>query len=230
MARLPRLTIPGQPHHVIQRGTNRQPVFLDDGDFTFMLALLTEYGGRERVAIHSYVLMDNHFHLLATPETARGLPAMMQAVGRRYVQHFNRRHQRSGALWEGRYRATPLQTERYFLPCMVYIDLNPVRAGLVARPADYPWSSHRHYAGVRHDPLVVPHAVYWELGNTPFEREASYARLVSNGISVEEQRLLTDSTLKGWALGAEDFVSGIQNQTARRVSRARAGRPRRRPE
>lgn len=229
MARLPRLTIPGQPHHLIQRGNNRQATFLDAGDFEFMLTLLGEYAPRERVAIHGYVLMDNHFHLLATPETRVGLPAMMQSIGRRYVRRFNQRHQRSGALWEGRYRATALQPERYLLACMVYIDLNPVRAGMVQRAADYTWSSHRHYTGIRHDPLVSPHALYWQLGNTPFEREAAYARLTSEGVSDQQQLQLTESTLKGWALGETGFVTGIQEQTARRVSRAQTGRPRRKP-
>lgn len=229
MARLSRLIVPGHPHHVIQRGNNRQPTFLDASDFEFMLGLLGEYASRERVSIHSYVLMDNHLHLLATPETSAGLPALMQSVGRRYVQRFNTRHQRSGTLWEGRYRATAVQTERYLLACMVYIDLNPVRAGVVAQAADYGWSSHRHYVGLRHDPLVSPHTLFWQLGNTPFEREASYARLISEGVSEQQQKQLTESALKGWALGGEAFVSGIQGQTARRVTRARAGRPRRDP-
>ena len=191
-----------------------------------MLRLLAEYAEREKVAIHSYVLMSNHFHLLATPETARGLPAMMQGVGRRYVRYFNKRHQRSGTLWEGRYRAAPIETERYLLACTAYIDLNPVRAGMVARAADYRWSSHRHYIGQGPDKLVKPHALYWALGNTPFAREAAYADLVNQGISADQQRALTESTLKGWALGGEGFLGHLRKITPRRLIKIRAGRPR----
>jgi putative transposase len=178
------------------------------------------------VALHSYVLMSNHFHLLATPETAESIPRMMQAVGRRYVRHFNQRQARTGTLWEGRYKSTLIQAERYLLACMVYIDLNPVRAGIAATPSDYPWSSHGHYAGLRNDKLVTPHPLYWELGNTPFARDAAYAELVQAGIGSEQQRALTDSALRGWALGEPDYVADLQKRTERRVARAAAGRPR----
>jgi putative transposase len=225
MARLPRLTVPGYPHHIIQRGNNRQLTFHDAADYQLLLDLLHEYANREKVAIHAYVLMGNHFHLLVTPETPTGLPTMMQAVGRRYVQYFNKRHRRTGTLWEGRYKATLVQTDRYLLACMAYIDLNPVRAGIVARPADYRWSSHGHYVGLRHDKLITPHSLFWQLGNTPFAREAHYSDLVSHGVTPQEQAALTESVLKGWALGEADFVTGLQRQTARRVTRSRPGRP-----
>ncbi len=225
MARLPRLSVPDHPHHVIQRGNNRQRVFHDDADRILLLDLLSDYARRERVAIHSYVLMDNHFHLLLTPETSTGLPAVMQAVGRRYVRHFNRRYQRSGTLWEGRYRAAPVQSERYLLACMTYIDLNPVRAGMVAGAADYPWSSYGHYAGLRADKRISSHPLYWQLGNTPFEREARYTELVAQGLTAEQQRQLTESALKGWALGASEFIANLQKQTGRRTAKAHAGRP-----
>lgn len=225
MARLPRLTLPGYAHHVIQRGNNRQPIFATPADREVLLALLAEYAVKFRVALHAYVLMDNHFHLLATPETADGLPQMMQAVGRRYVRYFNDRQGRSGTLWEGRYRSTLIQAERHLLACMVYIDLNPVRAGLVAEPRDYPWSSHGHYVGLRRDRLITPHALYWQLGNTPFAREAAYAELVRAGLSGPQQAALTQSALSGWALGDAAFVGALQKRTQRRVSKAQAGRP-----
>src|SRR6185503_2806166 len=125
MARLPRLTVPGYPHHVIQRGNNRLQIFHAAADYESLLGLLAEYARREKVAIHSYVLMGNHFHLLATPESAVALPRMLQAVARRYAQYFNKRYTRTGTLWEGRYRSTLVQTDRYLLACMAYIDLNP---------------------------------------------------------------------------------------------------------
>ena len=225
MARLPRLTVPGYAHHVIQRGNNRQTIFHDARDYESLLELLKEQATRSQVAIHSYVVMSNHFHLLATPATASGLPAMMRAVDQRYAQYFNKRHRRTGALWEGRYRSTLVQSEQYLLACMVYIDLNPVRAGIVARANNYKWSSHSHYAGLNVDRLVRPHQLYWELGNTPFAREAAYIELVNQGVAPDQQRALTEATLKGWALGDEDFIERMQKTTQRRLSRRRAGRP-----
>jgi putative transposase len=225
MARLPRLTVPGYPHHIIQRGNNRQAIFDGSADYEALLAMLDENAREFGVAIHAYVLMSNHFHLLATPETTEGIPRMMQAVGRRYVRRFNQKHARTGTLWEGRYKSTIIQAERYLLACMVYIDLNPVRAGLVAEPATFPWSSHPHYLGLRRDKLVSPHPLYWALGNTPFARDAAYAELVSAGISQKQKLDLSESALHGWALGEPDYVADLQRRTQRRVARGRAGRP-----
>ncbi len=225
MARLPRLTLSGYPHHVIQRGNNRQVIFVTPDDHQRLLDLLEEYAKKFDVAVHAYVLMSNHFHLLVTPQTADGLPRMMQAVGRSYVRYFNDTHQRSGTLWEGRYKSTLIQTDRYLLACMAYIDLNPVRAGMVMDARDYPWSSHLHYLGLRADRLITPHALYWGLGNTPFAREAAYAELVQSGIKPVQQTALTEATLSGWALGDENFVTDLQKRTPRRVVKSGAGRP-----
>jgi putative transposase len=225
MARLPRLTVAGYPHHIIQRGNNRQAIFASTADYEVLLEMLHEHSRKERVAVHAYVLMSNHFHLLATPETAEGIPQTMQAVGRRYVRYFNQRQSRTGTLWEGRYRSTLIQAERYLLACMAYMDLNPVRAGMVADPAAYPWSSHASYIGRRSDRLVTPHPLYWEMGNTPFAREAAYQQLVQHGVSSEQQRALTDSALRGWALGEPDYVADLQKRTERRISKGKAGRP-----
>ena len=225
MARLPRLTLPGYPHHVIQRGNNRQAIFAKTADYQRLLDLLDDNARQFEVAIHAYVLMSNHFHLLVTPQTSDGLPQMMQAVGRRYVRYFNDSQQRSGTLWEGRYRSTLIQTDRYLLACMAYIDLNPVRAGLVAQAADYPWTSHGHYIGRQMDKMVTPHPLVWALGNTPFAREAAYAELVQAGINPVQQSALTQATLSGWALGKPDFVADLQKRTQRRVAKGQAGRP-----
>lgn len=225
MARLPRLTVPDYPHHVIQRGNNRQAIFATPADYRTLLDLLDENARKFEVAIHAYVLMSNHFHVLATPATKDGLPQMMQAVGRRYVRHFNHAQGRSGTLWEGRYKSTLIQTDRYLLACMVYMDLNPVRAGMAAQARDYPWSSHGHYIGQQVDRLITPHSLYWDLGNTPFAREAAYAQLVNAGVSAEQQQALTQSALSGWVLGDTDFVNDLQKQTDRRVGKMSAGRP-----
>jgi len=226
MARLPRLTLPGYPHHVIQRGNNRQPIFAGDADYRYLLDLLEAHAREFKVAIHSYVLMGNHFHVLATPSTATGLPQLMQAVGRRYVRYFNERQARTGTLWEGRYRSTLVQAERYLLACMVYIDLNPVRAGIVEEPAHYPWSSHRHYAGLANDRLVTPHPLFWELGNTPFAREQAYGNLVGAGLSRAVQDAVAGATHKGWALGDRAYLEALQEKPVRRPIPKPKGRPR----
>jgi putative transposase len=225
MARQPRLTVAGYPHHVIQRGNDRQAIVRDDADRERLWALLVEQAAIFKVAIHAYVVMDNHLHLLATPQTDEGLPKLMQAVGRSYVRYFNLRHQRTGTLWEGRYRSNLIESERYLLACMVYIDLNPVRAGMVQEPADYKWSSHRHCIGQLSDKLVTPHALFWGLGNTPFAREAAYLSLVQVGLAAAEKEQLTRSALSGWALGSARFVAELTELTPRRLLPGKAGRP-----
>jgi putative transposase len=225
MARQPRLSVPGYPHHVIVRGNNRQAIFQSRADYETLFSLLADALPQHQVALHSYVLMTNHFHLLVTPQEAVGLPELMREVGRNYVQYYNRKYQRTGTLFEGRYKSTLIQTERYLLACMVYIDLNPVRAGMVGQPQDYALSSYGHYAGMRTDKLVTPHTHVWSLGNTPYAREAAYIALVQSGIAKNDEHALTHSTLHGWALGDEDFVTGLQAQTQRRVQPVARGRP-----
>ena len=229
MARLSRLTLPGYLHHVIQRGHNRQPIALDADDHQRLLALLRTAAREHGLALHAYVLMPNHLHLLATPEAADSLPRSMQALGRSYVRQFNRKHGRSGTLWEGRYRSTLLEADTCLLACMAYLDLNPVRAGLAAAASDYPWSSHGHYAGLRPDPWLSPHALYWALGNTPFAREQAYAGQVAAGLSEAEQARLAQAAHSGWALGSAPFLEELQKRAGRRVSPGRAGRPPKRP-
>lgn len=225
MARLPRLTLPGLPHLVLQRGNNRQPIFETAADYQTMLELLAENARKYDVAVHAYVLMENHFHLLITPQTAEGLPRLMQSVGRRYVRYFNDTHHRTGTLWEGRYRSTLIEADPYVLACMVYFDLNPVRAGVAAQAGDYPWSSHAHYSGQHIDKLISAHSLVWALGNTPFAREAAYTHMVRAGISAVQQQVLTDASLSGWALGSAKFVEDLQKNTPRRLTKSRAGRP-----
>jgi putative transposase len=225
MARLPRFTLPGYAHHVIQRGNNRQAIFAGPENYQALQELLAESAKKFDVGIHAYVFMGNHFHLLLTPRTDEGLPLMMQAVGRRYVRYFNDLQGRTGTLWEGRYRSTVIEAEQFLLACMTYIDLNPVRAGMVAHAGGYPWSSYGHYTGQRIDKLITPHPLLWELGNTPFAREAAYADMVQTGINMVQQAALTDSALNGWALGSSAFVDDLQKRTPRRLSKSSPGRP-----
>ena len=226
MARLPRLVLPGWPHHVIQRGNDRQPIVRTDADrraWREILADVLEFSG---VQLHAYVLMDNHFHLLLTPADAQSLGRMMQSLGRRYVGGHNALHGRTGTLWEGRYKCSPIETDRYFLACMRYVELNPVRAGMVERAVDHPWSSATHHVGHRRDALVTEHPLYWNLGNTPFERQRRWLDLLEAGQDAGEARRITETTLKGWALGSEEFLRAQQEQAERRLAPRPRGRPR----
>ena len=226
MARLARLTLAGHAHHLIQRGLNRQPIVADDVDRERLLAELRECAALHRVAVHAYVLMDNHLHLLATPATNEGLSRMMQSLGRRYVAAFNKRHQRSGTLWDGRFRAAPLEAAGHLLACMRFIELNPQRSGLaLAAPEDYAWSSAAHHLGRRRDPLVFDHALFWAMGNTPFEREAAYRAWLEQGVAPEEGRRLADSALKGWPLGSAGFLLSLSEDGTRPVAPRPRGRP-----
>ena len=224
MARQPRLSIAGYPHHIIQRGNNRQAIFHTDEDRKAYLAWLAEYSSQFDVAVHAFVLMDNHTHLLLTPPSEQALSNLMQSVGRRYTQSYNYFHKHTGTVWEGRYKSTVVQSDRYLLACMAYIDLNPVRAGMVRDPADYAWSTHRHYIGQQIQPLVTAHELMWALGNTPFSREKTYRELVHAGLNQDQLKQLTDSAFKGWALGDEAFMGSVQAETKRRVTKLVVGR------
>jgi len=225
MARLPRLTIPGYPHLVSLTGNDARVVFADDQDREVWLARLRAGLAPCRVRLHAYVLLPSQVRLLLTPEEPSGLPRLIQAVGRDYVRYFNRRHARGGTLWEGRYRATVLQPDRYLLACMTLLDMAAVTAGLAARAADYRWSSCAHYAGLRTDPILTPPPAYWALGDTPFAREAAYAARIEAGVPKVQAEAIERAGRGGWALGDAAFLAQLQRQAGRRVSPARAGRP-----
>lgn len=224
MARLPRFFVPDTPQHVIQRGNDRQPIFRTSADHAFFKSCLEFAACRHGVAIHAYVLMTNHVHLLATPEAATSLPRAMQSVGRVYVRYFNSTHGRSGTLWEGRYKATIVESDRYLLACMRYIELNPVRAGLVEHPERYPWSSHRANAFGVSDPLVRAHPLYRTLGTTPANRRAAYLTLFGPAVADDETHAIRDATQNAWALGGAEFRRGVE-RLGRRAERAPLGRP-----
>ena len=225
MARQPRLVLPDQPHHVLQRGNDNQPIFREDDDHRRFLEFLRESAKFYRVAIHAYVLMPNHVHLLATPADEDGLAAMMQKVGRLYVPWFNNKYGRSGTLFQGRFRTSVIDANAYFLACVRYIELNPQRNQLAFDPLEYPWSSYAHHAGVRPDPLITDHAKYWELGNTPFQREAAYIELAQQGMSGQELEAINAAVLKGAPLGSHAFMLELERKTKRQILPAKRGRP-----
>ncbi|MBL8527472.1 MAG: transposase [Burkholderiales bacterium] len=229
MARLPRYALPGQPQHIIQRGNNRQVIFAADADYQFFRDAMFEAASKHRLAVHAYVWMTNHVHLLATPELEDSISKVFQSVGRRYVQYFNVTYGRSGTLWEGRYRATVVDGERYLLALMRYIELNPVRAGLVAHPRDYVWSSYRYNAlgesGSNAD-WITPHREYLRLGRNPADRQSAYRQLFRATVSGADLAEIRDCTHKGWALGGERFREQVEALGQRRAASKGVGRPR----
>ena len=225
MPRLPRFFISDLPLHVIQRGNDRQSIFSGRDDVQFYRNCLARAARIHGVAIHAYVFMTNHVHLLATPRLTSSVPKMMQSIGRIYVQYFKSRYHRTGTLWEGRYKASIVDDERYLLTCMRYIELNPVRAQLVASPGEFPWSSFSTNAFGAADALVEPHAIYRQLGPSPETRQAGYRQLFNSSIPEDEMRSIRDATQYAWALGSAAFRTKI-SALNRRAERLPMGRPR----
>ncbi|MCF1183057.1 transposase [Marichromatium gracile] len=216
MARLPRFVLPGYPQHVIQRGNNRQRILFEEDDYWFIWEKLKAATEKFQCSIHAYVLMPNHFHLLLTPHQDNGIGKLMQYVGRYYVQYFNARYERTGTLWEGRYRATLLDPKDYLLPVSLYIESNAVRAGLVDHPADYGWSSHGANALGEDDPLTTPHTEYNRLGRSMKARREHYARLAETPVGEPLLGRIRDSTNKAWVLGDDAFCTRIATALNRR--------------
>jgi len=225
MARLPRLVLPNHPHHIIQTGNDSQLIFREPDDYQQFLTWLKESTREFKVAIHAYVLMPNHLHLLATPSTAEGLAQTMQRVGRYYVPWYNAKYARSGSLFQGRFKTSLIDAQQYFMLCSRYIESNPVRSQLVSEARDYPWSSFPHHAGLRPDPVITDHALYWALGNTPFQREAAYIELSQPSLSTREMAVVDAAVLKGWPLGSDAFKTEVQHRAKRQVLPAKRGRP-----
>ncbi|WP_333608591.1 transposase [Arsukibacterium sp.] len=225
MARLPRVHLAGVPEHVIQRGNNRQVCFVCDDDFAAYANWLKEYSQAYGVHIHAWVLMTNHVHLLCTASDSSGISVMMQSVGRQYVRYFNRTYQRSGTLWEGRFKSCLVQEERYVMMLYRYIELNPVRAGMVLSPADYKWSSYAMNGLGKHSDLCQAHACYLAMADTAVERQQAYRDLCSSGISDDMLVDIRSSIKSGMALGNERFKQEVATLTGRRQHLEQRGRP-----
>jgi putative transposase len=228
MARLPRYVIPNQPQHIIQRGNNRQVIFAADADYQFFRDALIDAAAKHGLHIHAYVWMTNHIHLLATPQFEDSISKVFQSVGRKYVQYYNFTYKRSGTLWEGRYRATIVDSEQYLLKLMRYIELNPVRASMTQHPADYPWSSYAFNAEGKiglNNYWLTPHDEYLRLGQTDSERYAAYQALFKVDLSTNDLVQIRECTHKGWALGSQRFIDEIELLTKRQATSKGIGRP-----
>ena len=228
MARLPRYVIPNQPQHIIQRGNNRQVIFAADADYQFFRDALVDAANKHGLTIHAYVWMTNHIHLLATPLFEDSIAKVFQSAGRKYVQYFNYTYKRSGTLWEGRYRATVVDSGQYLLKIMRYIELNPVRANMTGHPADYPWSSYGRNADGKsglNDDWLVPHDEYLRLGLTDAERFAAYQDLFKVALADDDLKKIREGTHKGWALGNQRFIDKIEMLGKRPAASKGVGRP-----
>jgi len=218
MARLPRLNLPDIPQHIIQRGNNRHVCFFEENDYVVYLSKLKEYAEKYQVEIHSYVLMTNHVHLRATPRNKTGVSEMMQSLGRYFVRYINKRHGRTGTLWEGRFKSCLVDSDNYFLTVSKYIELNPVRARMVAHPAEYPWSSYRFNALGKNITLITPHDCYFALGRDDVSRRNTYNQLFLIDIPDSTLEEIRNAINKAWALGEDRFIKQIEAQTGRRAS------------
>jgi REP-associated tyrosine transposase len=225
MPRHARAILPDVAVHVIQRGNNRSACFDREADYLVYLGHLRELSRRHESDVHAYCLMTNHVHLLVTPRTANACALLMKNLGQRYVQYFNRSRERTGTLWEGRFRSCIAQSERYVMACYRYIELNPVRAGMVASANDYRWSSHRCNASGAGDVWVVPHPEYLALGIDGDARRAAYRTLVESGIGATQLTEIRAATNSGGALGDAAFRSLAARAIGRRLTPGRSGRP-----
>ncbi len=230
MPRRARISLADIPHHIVQRGNNRDACFYSDQDYLFYLECLQEYAELTRCSIHAYVLMTNHVHLLVTPQTTDGIGVMMRRLGQRYVQYINRTYKRSGTLWEGRYKSCITSEEAYVLACYRYIELNPVAAGMVTHPADYPWSSYRANAQGDENKVVTTAAMYEALGIDRLGRVKAYRGIFRHHLDPGVVDEIQTATQGNYALGSDRFKQQVEAALGRRAVRGVAGRPRKKNE
>ena len=225
MPRQSRLVLPGVAVHVIQRGNNRHQCFFREGDYVLYLLHLRELARKYECAVHAYCLMTNHVHLLLTPAAPDAVSVLMRDLGQRYVQYVNRAYGRTGTLWEGRYRSCIAESARYVLACYRYIELNPVRAGIVNEPGNYAWSSHRANADGEDDRLTTPHPEFLALGSEHGLRRQAYGRLFHDALEPSLVQAIREATRGDYPLGSAAFIRGIQLPPGRKIERGQAGRP-----
>lgn len=225
MARLPRIVLAGHAHHVVQHGHDRTAIVRDDEDRLAWLALLRDAAATQRVDLHAWALLDDRFHLVATPSTTEALSRLMQSVARRHAAAFNRRHDRRGTLWEGRFRATLLQPGAWVADAMCHVERLPLTEGLVTDASLWPWSSARHHRGLQRDTALCEAPAWWALGNTPFEREATWRSRLDEGPAPMRLARLQAATQRGWPVGDPDFLAALQDSTDQPLTPRPRGRP-----
>jgi putative transposase len=230
MARRPRVFIPGYPHHVVQRGHNRNAVFVEPTDYENFLANLTEFKAEYDVAVYAWCLMTNHVHLVLSPRThGHAISALMRRVSARQARYVNRLETRSGTLWGGRFKCSVVDTDDYLLACMRYVDLNPVRAGICRHPGEYRWSSYAQKVGRvpadRDGALLDPDPVTWGMGENESARQRAYEQFVATKIPDDEHELIRSAVRRNQLTGKGRFVDEIEQRTGLRIEARGPGRP-----
>lgn len=229
MPRRSRSYLPGLPYHIVQRGNNKQACFIDPENYHYYLSLLETISIRYKVSVHSYCLMTNHIHLLATPTTKESISNTMKVVGSRYAQYINKKYKRTGTLWEGRHKSSLVQTDKYFLTCSRYIELNPVAAAMVQRPEEYECSSYKANS-LGKTSWLQQHDVYKSLGKTEKHRCKIYRELFNNDISVSDRDLIESSIHYCQPLADDTYKSKIESEYGIRFGHSKRGRPKSNPD
>lgn len=224
MARQPRLIVPNLPHYIHQNGNNKQQVFLEAEDYQYFLRWLDESAQKFSVLLHAYALMPSHVQLMATPKDDDGLAKMMQWIGRHYVPYFNHKYNRSGTIWEGRYKTTIVDPVQQVI-CAQYIELAPIIDQVVTEQEHYAWTSYQHHIGTRHDTFITPVKEYWLLGNTPFERELNYKKNAEAFIGSKKLKEVAQVLKKSGILGEVSFVQKLEQQLGKSLIPQKRGRP-----
>ena len=230
MPRPPRIDLPGVPQHVVIRGNNRSDLFRTDNDRMLFLRYLRHAAGSTRSQIHAFALMSNHVHLLASGGAPGSLSSLVQSVGRRYAYYVNRAYGRTGTLFEGRFHSSLVDSDAYLFKCMRYIEMNPVRAGLVDDPRDYRWTSYRQNAGLEDFTWVVPRQEYRALGSDPASRSQAYRALFARPLDARDLVAIRECARKGCPFGSSAFISRAEGVLGRPAGTRPRGRPRRRHE
>src|SRR5207249_3259001 len=225
MARPPRLELPDVPLHVRQRGINRAACFFTEVDRRFYLKCLAEAAAKRGCAVHAYVLMTNHVHILVSPSEPGAVGAMLQDIGRRYVRVINTIHGRTGSLWEGRFKSSLIDSERYLLTCHRYIEQNPVRARMVKHAGAYAWSSNAHYTGNRAQSLISEYPQYRALGASTAERQTTFRTLCGAPLNQDVVDAIRTAANTDSALGSEEFMQQAEATLGRSVRPPKRGRP-----
>lgn len=229
MPRYPRVFVPDLALHVVQRGHDRQPVFIQDSDFRYFLGNLADVKKELEIRLLGYCLMTNHVHLILMPgENVQAVSKLMRVLAARQTRRVNKLEKRSGTLWDGRFKASLVATDEYLLSCCRYVDLNPVRAAIVAEPQEYEWSGYRGRTGMQGDSVLDKHSVFEALGRSPETRALAYRHFVENGTSDRELSIIRQALQRNQVTGNTRFKAEIEARIGRRLSDKPQGRPRRR--
>lgn len=225
MPRKPRYFLPNVPVHIVMRGNNRKVIFAEQADYQAFLSWFKEAAAKHSCQVHAYVLMSNHVHLLISSDNPKSLSKLPQDIGRRYVPYFNHKYDSSGTLWEGRFKASSIDSECYLFRCYRYIELNPVRANMVESPDDYPWSSYGCNALGSNDGLITPHPHYLKLGEDRHQCANNYRGLFKEHLDDALVNEIRASLQTGTPLGSERFKSEVESLLGVKVGQSRRGRP-----